>query len=62
MTSTWTFQSMCEMSQRADTTSFVTNRCVLRELFAKTHGGPFDTPTSAMVIIWITQHEHTIIT
>ena len=42
---------MCQIDQREGTVSFVAIRRVLRELFAKDHGGggPSDPPTSARV-------------
>ena len=42
---------MCQIDQRESTVSFAEIRLVLRELFAKKHGGgPFDPPlTSAWV-------------
>ena len=42
---------MCQIDRREATASFAVIRRVLRELFAKTHGGgPFDPPlTSARV-------------
>ena len=33
---------MCQINQREGTASFAAIRRVLRELFAKNHGGPFD--------------------
>ena len=54
MTWTWNFHSMCQIDQREGTISFAAIRRVLRELFAKNHGGPSDPPTSARVNIkWI---------
>ena len=42
MTSPWNFPSMCQIEQREGTVSFAAIRRVLRELFAKNQGGPFD--------------------
>ena len=40
---------MCQIDQREDTVNFDAIRRVLREVFAKNHGGASDHPTGARV-------------
>ena len=50
------FYGMCQIDQREGTAIFAAIRCVLRELFAKNHGGVRSTPLHMRGLKVVFQH------